>query len=201
MAEPEVELIHRFAVSDRQELLIAFRRQDGTSWIEFHPVARQAPLEAAAPGVRVPLAQLPELKRALGRIEARLSAQGLLEDYESQEDYQQAQAHRFANDSEAEFARLLDFYRIAWRYEPHTFPLAWDENGNVIESFTPDFYLEDYQLYIELTTMKQSLVTKKNRKVRLFRELYPQHPIQIFYGKDYKRLLQKYGLAPNPATE
>lgn len=196
MTDIQLELIHRFAVSDRQDLLVSWGRQDDTGWLALQPVARTQPPETAAPGVRIPLAQLPELKRALGRMEEKLSAQGLLEDYESREDYQQAQAHRFANDSEAEFARLLDFYQISWRYEPETFPIAWDEEGNVIESFTPDFYLVDYHLYIELTTMKQSLVTKKNRKVRRFRELYPQHPIRVFYGRDYRRLLQKYGLAP-----
>jgi len=192
------EQIHRFAVSERRELLITLSQQEGTPWVELQLVNCDASPDAAAPAVRVPLAQLPELKRALSRIETKLSAAGLLEDYEDQEDYQLAQAPRFANDSEAEFARLLDFYQIEWLYEPHTFPIAWDEEGNVVESFTPDFYLVDYHLYIELTTMKQSLVTKKNRKVRLFRELYPQHPIRLFYGKDYQRLLQKYGLAPAP---
>jgi len=201
LTESATELIHRFAVSEQRELLITLRHQEKTSWVELQSVSRGAPLQEAVPLVRLPLAQLPELKRALHRLEAKLSAEGLLEDYETQEDYQLAQAPRFANDSEVEFARLLDFYRIKWLYEPHTFPIAWDDEGNVVESFTPDFYLEDYHLYIELTTMKQSLVTKKNRKVRLFRELYPQHPIRLFYGKDYRWLLEKYGLAPAANSE
>ncbi|OPX20256.1 MAG: hypothetical protein BZ151_04810 [Desulfobacca sp. 4484_104] len=200
MTRSATELIHRFAVSERGELLITLSHQDETSWVELQLVNREASPEAATPTVRVPLAQLPELKRALSRIETKLSAAGLLEDYEGQEDYQLAQAPRFANDSEVEFARLLNFYRIKWLYEPHTFPIVWDAEGNVVESFTPDFYLEDYHLYIELTTMKQSLVTKKNRKVRLFRELYPQQPIRLFYGKDYQHLLQKYGLTPATRT-
>ena len=68
-------------------------------------------------------------------------------------------------------------------------------DGNVIESFTPDFYLPEFDLYVELTTMKQSLVTKKNRKVRLLRELYPHLNIQVFYQKDFENLIFKYGLA------
>jgi cytidylate kinase len=101
----------------------------------------------------------------------------------------------FANASEEMFANLLDFYRIAWEYEPRTFPLQWDLDGRVLEAFSPDFYLPEFDLYLELTTMKQSLVTKKNRKVRLLRELYPQVNVQVFYQKDFENLVFKYGLA------
>src|SRR5262245_59697010 len=100
----------------------------------------------------------------------------------------------FAHPSEREFARVMDFYRIRWQYEPKTFPIEWDENRNVIKAFTPDFYLPDLDLFIELTTMKQSLVTKKNRKVRMLRELYPDVNIKILYERDYKNLIWKYGL-------
>jgi cytidylate kinase len=100
----------------------------------------------------------------------------------------------FAHPSEREFARVMDFYRIRWQYEPKTFPIEWDENRNVLKAFTPDFYLPDLDLFIELTTMKQSLVTKKNRKVRLLRELYPEVNIKILYERDYKNLIWKYGL-------
>ncbi len=105
----------------------------------------------------------------------------------------------FAHPSEREFARVMDFYRIRWQYEPRTFPIEWDENQNVVKAFTPDFYLPDLELFIELTTMKQSLVTKKNRKVRLLRELYPEVNIKILYERDYKNLIWKYGLSqPEP---
>lgn len=102
----------------------------------------------------------------------------------------------FAHQSEEMFANLLDFYRIAWEYEPRSFPVKWSPDGTVLESFTPDFYLPEFDLYLELTTMKQSLVTKKNRKVRLLRELYPDLNIQVFYQKDFENLVFKYGLAP-----
>jgi cytidylate kinase len=100
----------------------------------------------------------------------------------------------FAHPSEREFARVMDFYRIRWQYEPRTFPIEWDDKENVVSAFTPDFYLPDLDLFIELTTMKQSLVTKKNRKVRRLRELYPDVNIKILYERDYKNLIWKYGL-------
>jgi len=100
----------------------------------------------------------------------------------------------FANASEAEFAKVLDFYRIPWRYEPDTFPVEWWPDGRVKSSFTPDFYLPELDAYLELTTMRQSLVTKKNRKVRLFRERYPDKKLLIFYGRDFRKLASKFGL-------
>jgi hypothetical protein len=104
----------------------------------------------------------------------------------------------FAHPSEEMFANLLDFYRIAWEYEPRSFPVSYAPDGSVLEAFTPDFYLQEFDLYVELTTMKQSLVTRKNRKVRLLRELYPHLNIQVFYQKDFENLIFKYGLATRP---
>jgi hypothetical protein len=101
----------------------------------------------------------------------------------------------FAHASEEIFANLLDFYRIAWEYEPRSFPIQYDPQGNPLEFFTPDFYLPESDLYVELTTMKQAHVTRKNRKVRLLRELYPQINIQVYYQKDFENLIFKYGLA------
>jgi hypothetical protein len=101
---------------------------------------------------------------------------------------------KFAHPSEKVCAEILDYYGIEWEYEPITFPISWDEEGNVTESFTPDFYLPEFDLYIELTTMNQKLVTRKNRKVRKLKELYPHINIKVFYQKDFKKLLLKYGL-------
>jgi len=145
----------------------------------------------------IPVALLPEMKRAINEIETILSDRGELDDYDNAQAYQQSRTLPFANESEQEFARILDFYKISWEYEPTTFPIAWDAEGYVRESFTPDFYLPDYGIFIELTTMKQSLVTKKNRKVRLFEQHYPDIPIKLFYGKDYKALLVKFGIPAN----
>jgi bifunctional protein TilS/HprT len=98
----------------------------------------------------------------------------------------------FGHPSEEEFAKLLDFYRIEWLHEPRSFPLAW-QDGKVVEMFTPDFYLPELDLYIELTTLKQSLITEKNRKLRRLRELYPDINIKLLNKSDYLRLLAKYG--------
>jgi hypothetical protein len=100
----------------------------------------------------------------------------------------------FGHPSEAMFANLLDFYRIQWEYEPRSFPLQWDKDGHVMEAFTPDFYLPEFDLYVELTTMRQTLVTRKNRKVKLLRAIYPHVNIQVFYQKDFQDLVFKYGL-------
>jgi hypothetical protein len=100
----------------------------------------------------------------------------------------------FGHASEEVFAHLLDFYRVTWEYEPRSFPLQWDKDGKVLEAFTPDFYLPEFDLYVEITTMKQANVTKKNRKIRLLRAIYPHVNIQIFYQKDFQDLVVKYGL-------
>jgi cytidylate kinase len=100
----------------------------------------------------------------------------------------------FGHPSEEVFANLLDFYRIAWDYEPRSFPLQWDKDGKVCEAFTPDFYLPEFDLYVELTTMKQANVTKKNRKIRMLRAIYPHVNIQVFYQKDVQDLVMKYRL-------
>jgi len=102
---------------------------------------------------------------------------------------------RFAHPSEEEFSHILDFYKIEWEYEPRTFALAWDGEGSVTEAFTPDFYLRQQDLYVEITTLRQELVNKKNQKLRRLRELYPDINIKLFYRRDFGRLLDKYGLS------
>lgn len=99
----------------------------------------------------------------------------------------------FAHASEAELARILDFYGVAWTYEPDTFPIGWNLDGDVVESFSPDFFLPDLDLYVELTTLKQKLVRRKNRKLRRLRELYPDVRIKLFYARDFRMLLLKFG--------
>jgi hypoxanthine phosphoribosyltransferase len=99
---------------------------------------------------------------------------------------------RFANDAELECAKLLDYYRVPWEYEPRTFVLEEAADGTVIEAFKPDFYLPDQDLYLEVTVMKQSLVTRKNRKLRKLRERYPDVKIKLFYKRDIQRLADRY---------
>ena len=108
--------------------------------------------------------------------------------------YRGATPPRFVNDAELETAKILDYYRVPWEYEPRTFVLERDADGNVVEAFTPDFYLPEQDLYIEVTVMKQSLVTRKNRKLRKLRKLYPDVRIKLFYKRDIERLAQRFGL-------
>ena len=102
-------------------------------------------------------------------------------------------AARFAHASEAEMARILDFYDVRWEYEPTTFPILWNLEGDVAESFAPDFYLPELGVFLEMTTLKQRLVRKKNRKLRRLRELYPDVRIKLFYARDFRAMMLKYG--------
>jgi len=99
----------------------------------------------------------------------------------------------FSHPSEEEFARILDFYGITWRYEPVTFPLDWDAQGNVLEAFSPDFYLVQEDLYVELTTLRQSLMRIKHRKIRRLKELYPEVNIRLWDRRDFLRFLERFG--------
>lgn len=99
----------------------------------------------------------------------------------------------FAHNSERQFALLLDFYGVPWEYEPRSFPIDY-EDGEPTKFFRPDFYLPDDDLFIEITTMNQKLVTKKNRKVRMLKELYPGIKCKVLYQRDYLQLVAKYGL-------
>ena len=101
----------------------------------------------------------------------------------------------FKNEAEEEFARILSMYNIEWLYEPKTFPVEWDAEGNVTMAISPDFYLPHFNLYLELTTMDQRYVTKKNKKMRLVRELYPGTNIRIVYKKDFNELLDRLKLS------
>ena len=101
---------------------------------------------------------------------------------------------RFVNEAELECAKLLDYYRVPWDYEPHTFVLARDDDGRVLEAVTPDFYLPEQQLYLEVTVMKQSLATRKHRKLRRLRELYPDVNVKLFNRRDIERLALRYRL-------
>jgi hypothetical protein len=108
--------------------------------------------------------------------------------------YRGSDAPLFANEAELECAKLLDYYGVPWLYEPRTFVLEQDEDERILEAFTPDFYLPEQDLYLEITVMKQSLVTRKNRKLRKLKERYPDVNIKLFYKRDIERLGQRYGL-------
>lgn len=100
----------------------------------------------------------------------------------------------WSHPSEKEFAHVLDYFGIEWRYEPTTFPLRWDKEGNLLEGFSPDFYLVEQELYVELTTLRPRLMRDKHRKVRRLRELYPEVSVRLWDRQDFVRFLERFGL-------
>ncbi|MEZ4767522.1 MAG: hypothetical protein R2844_03745 [Caldilineales bacterium] len=100
----------------------------------------------------------------------------------------------FAHAAEEEFAHLLDFYGVRWEYEPRTFVLRVDSAGNPVAAFTPDFYLPDEDLYVEITTMRPKQVRRKNRKIRWLLEQFPEINIKLYKRSDFRQLLAKHGL-------
>lgn len=183
--EERPDEVSRFSVSTNAEITIQIADRDGHQFIlikEQHPAGTIATSEQT---IEIPAALLPELKRAVAVLEENFGD-------EDEPEPRTPHAISFAHESEAEFARILDFYHIAWQYEPRTFAVEWDKEGNVAGSFTPDFYLPDHHIYIELTTAKQPLVTKKNRKIRRLRTLYPEVNIKVLYASDYRKLIEKF---------
>lgn len=100
----------------------------------------------------------------------------------------------FAHPVEEVFARILDFYGIAWEYEPRTFPLEWDDEGKVLVAFAPDFYLPEQNLYVELTVLRPKLTLKKNRKLRKMKELYPEVNIKLFKRRELRNMMVRFGM-------
>lgn len=183
-SEERPDEVSRFSVSTSAEITIQIAERDGHEFIVIKE-QHEGGVPAIEQTIEIPAALLPELKRAVAALE---------ENFPDEDEPAPAAAHliSFAHESEAEFARILDFYHIAWLYEPRTFVIEWDEEGSVAASFTPDFYLPDHDTYIELTTLKQNLVTKKNRKVRMLRELYPEITVKVLYASDYRKLVDKF---------
>jgi hypoxanthine phosphoribosyltransferase len=102
-------------------------------------------------------------------------------------------APRFNHEAEREVAHLLSFYGLEWRYEPDTFPLRFDRDGKPTEAFSPDFYVPALDLYIEVTAAKNKYCRLKHRKIRLFRELYPDRHIKLLDRHDIEALLLRSG--------
>jgi hypothetical protein len=109
-------------------------------------------------------------------------------------------SRNFSHPAEEAFATILDYYGVEWEYEPRTFPLEWDGNGKVVEAFSPDFYLPQQNLYIELTTLRPKLSNKKNRRMRRMKELYPDVNVKLIKRKEMRDLLVKFGLDDQAAT-
>lgn len=100
----------------------------------------------------------------------------------------------FIHPIEEVFARILDYYGVTWEYEPRTFPLIWDKNGNVVEAFKPDFYLPQQNLYVELTTLRPKLIGKKTRKFKKIKEMYPDINIKLFKRRELRNMMLRFGM-------
>ena len=87
---------------------------------------------------------------------------------------------------------MLDYYEVRWEYEPVEFVLTWGPDGMPTSAFRPDFYLSEHDLFLELTTLRQELVTVKNRKLRQMGQLYPEVRVRVLYRRDVFSLLGKY---------
>lgn len=101
----------------------------------------------------------------------------------------------FAHTSEASLAGLFDFYGIAWEYEPRSFPIQWNAAGVAVEFFTPDFYLPEFGLYLEVTTAHPKLKTRKNRKIRLLQHHHPDVRVKLFARRDVERVFSRLAQA------
>jgi len=101
---------------------------------------------------------------------------------------------KFSHPTEQAFAKILDFYGIQWQYEPRTFPLAWDDAGNITAAFAPDCYLPEQDLYVEITTLRPKLANYKIRRMRRMKELYPEINVKLFKRREMHKLMVKFGL-------
>jgi len=194
MASEPGDLLGSIPVGPDEELRVSLCEEDGRRTLRLERCRRSRWGEGyaeAGEALVIPLEVIPRLQASLADVDAALEARGWTS---PSAPAPQLPAAPFAHASEEELARILDFYRIEWQYEPKSFPLEWGEDGHVVESFTPDFYLPQFDLFIELTTLKQDLVTKKNRKIRRLRELYPEVNLKVFYGRDYRSLLRRFGI-------
>ena len=95
---------------------------------------------------------------------------------------------KFAHNSEKLFSEHLDLFNIQWIYEPTSFPLKWGR-GAIKMMFTPDFYLPELDVYVEITTMNQNLITKKQKKIKLAKKLYPNCNFKLINESQFYNFL------------
>ena len=107
----------------------------------------------------------------------------------------------FAHPFERAFAHQLDALGILWRYEPTTFVLSRRFDGAPAVCFTPDFYLPELETYVELTSVRQALVTRKHRKLRQFRMIHPSVRVVMLYRRDYQRLISDWSPAERDLSD
>jgi hypothetical protein len=120
-----------------------------------------------------------ELRHRFGILdpEAQATLSSLHQTRLSQTDH--CYAVEFVHPWEEDFARVLDEHQIEWQYKPRTFAVEWDEEGNFVDSFTPDFFLPVSESYVQLIAPQDREAHQRARKVRLLRQQYPRIRIDL----------------------
>jgi len=85
---------------------------------------------------------------------------------------------KFYSSWEVKFAQFLSLSNIRWQYEPKTFDL-----GNT--TYTPDFYIPEWNLYIEI---KGYLTLEAKKKINSFKKIYSDINFKIFFKKELEEL-------------
>lgn len=106
------------------------------------------------------------------------------------EEVRVAKPIEFFHVCEEEFARMLDARDISWRYKPRTFAVEWDEEGNFVDCFTPDFYLTANEMYIALMAPDRNVSNTKIRHVKMLRRQHPEIRIELFHGAHGRHLVE-----------
>lgn len=83
---------------------------------------------------------------------------------------------------EANIARLFNYSDIKWKHQPKIFDLK-------TQTYTPDFYLPEYDMYIEVKNFLWKYSEIRDRK---FRKLYPDINLILLLKKNYLELEKEY---------
>lgn len=79
---------------------------------------------------------------------------------------------------EANFARILNLLKIKWVFQPESFDLKF-------QKYTPDFYLPEYDLYVEIKNFLSNYSAKRDKA---FRKLYPDKNLSLILRPEYTKL-------------
>lgn len=88
----------------------------------------------------------------------------------------------FRSSWEANFAKWCDGSGIKWKYEPKAFELYLNNKNT---TYTPDFYLSEFDCYVEIKGYWQF---NAKDKVTLFRKKYPEINYKLYFKKELQEL-------------
>jgi hypothetical protein len=102
--------------------------------------------------------------------------------------YREDLGHFVRSSWEANFARLMIFQGVEYKYEPKRFVFR-DKEDNILGTYLPDFYLVDLGEYVEVKGWWDDFSKKK---VDLFCSTYPDIKLHIIRRKEYMLLVKKF---------